>query len=97
MANLLPTPSEGGRARTQPHLLDQQQAPLSPIPFVIIRFLTHVKDKWKVLLFYKHQFSVLKFKSSNDSPALENNNKENLENECVTMAFLWGQKKKGWG
>lgn len=55
-----------------------------------------MKDKWKVLLFYKHQFSVLKFKSSNDSPALENN-KENLENECVTMAFLWGQKKKGWG
>lgn len=49
-----------------------------------------------MLLFYKHQFSVLKFKSSNDSPALENN-KENLENECVTMAFLWGQKKKGWG
>lgn len=94
MTNLLPTPSVGSRARTQPaHLLDQQQAPLSLIPFVIIRFLTHVKDKWKVLLFYNHQFSVLKFKSSNDCPALENN--KNLENECVTMAFLWVQKEDG--
>lgn len=46
MANLLPTPSQGSGARTQPsHLLDQQQAPLSPIPFVITRFITHVKDK----------------------------------------------------
>lgn len=59
MTNLLPIPSEGSRARTQPsHLLDQQQAPLSPIPFVIIKFLTDMKDKWKVLLFYNHQFSA---------------------------------------
>lgn len=96
MTNLLPTPSEGSRARTQPsHLLDQQQAPLSPIPFVIIRFLTHVKDKWKVLLFYNHQFSVLKFKSSNDCPALENNNKEPRKWMCY-RGFSLGSKR-GWG
>lgn len=44
-----------------------------------------------MLLFYNHLFSVHKFKSLNDCPALENN--KNLENECVTVAFLWGQKK----
>lgn len=45
VANFLLAPSEAGRARTQPsHLLDQQQAPLSHIPFVIIRFLIHVKE-----------------------------------------------------
>lgn len=96
MIDHLPTSSEGTRARTQPsHLLDQQQTPLRSTPFVITRFLTHVKDKWKVLLFYNHLFSVLKFKSLNDCPALENNNKEPRKWICY-CGFSLGSKR-AWG
>lgn len=48
-----------------------------------------------MLLFYKHQFSVLKFKNSNDCPALDDTNKRTKKMNVLPWLFFGVKKRMG--